>query len=557
MLTDEEKGIARQAALEDPYYFMEFVLGFTLEWFHRMWFDFCWKNPKHVLEAPRGFGKSTICTTGYVLWRIIRDPNIRVLIVARTETQALRFAKEIRDHMEMNPTLVELFGPFMGVATWTDRAMTVRGRTVFHKEPTITAMGLEGPITGGHWELIIPDDPFDEESSRSELMRDRAFEWLFTTLTPTLMPGGSIGVRCTRYHYGDLAGRIERDLALDKKTGEAHLYKAEEVRDGITSIPRDNKWKVLKTPAILRDGTALWEARSPLKDRITPDGVVDGLETLREEMTPLRFSRQYLMECETPDEGAQETVFRRVKRINFKHPEPMKLRRTMHIDPAWTSREEAAKRRIGDKEPDSFAVVVAGFDDQNRCFFLEAWEDMVSPTDGLARACAMAQKWKPSKISCERGNLQLKRAPRFYQSITGALMAASPGCRVTFTAPREDKMAHAEPLADAIEKGFVVFDPDYAEMMWDQLAPFPFARHDDIVDGAAGAYLLGERPQRPVGGFLNQQGGGIATISDIATAGATASLRGSGGVPSFGGPSVRGAPGFDAGGAGARSIPRG
>lgn len=550
-MSDEEKDIMRQASLEDPFYFLEFVMGFTMTWFHRMWFEFVWKNPKNVLEAPRGFGKSTVCTTGFVIWKIIRDPNIRILIVSRTETQAVRFAKEIRDHLEMNPLLVELFGPFMGIATWTDRAMTVRGRTVFHKEPTITAMGLEGPITGGHWEIIIPDDPFDEESSRSELMRDRAFEWLFTTLTPTLMPGGSIGVRCTRYHYGDLAGRIERDLAVDKQTGEAHLYKAEEVRDGITSIPRDNKWKVLKTPAILRDGTALWEDRSPLKDRITPDGVVDGLETIREEMTPLRFSRQYLMECETPDEGAQETVFRAIKLIRFAHPAPMTLRRTMHIDPAWTSREEAAKRRLGDKEPDSFAIVVAGFDEQNICYFLDAFEDMVSPTDGIARACEMAAKWRPSKISCERGNLQLKRAPRFYASISGALIRASPGCRVSWTAPREDKVAHAEPLADACERGQVYFHPDIADPLFQQLLPFPYGRHDDLVDGASGAYLLGERPPRALGGFSSQGAAGPEPGS------AAASLRGSGGLPSFGqaGQSFRGAPGGDASG-GARAIPR-
>lgn len=52
--------------------------------------------------APRGFGKSTVGDVDYCITRILREPNIRIMIGSKTQTQAEAFLKEIRTHFEQN-----------------------------------------------------------------------------------------------------------------------------------------------------------------------------------------------------------------------------------------------------------------------------------------------------------------------------------------------------------------------------------------------------------------------------------------------------------------------
>mgnify|MGYP000783398212 FL=1 len=60
-------------------------------------------NSKSTLDlAPRGFGKSTVGDVDYCITRILRDPNIRIMIGSKTQTQAEAFLKEVRTHFEQN-----------------------------------------------------------------------------------------------------------------------------------------------------------------------------------------------------------------------------------------------------------------------------------------------------------------------------------------------------------------------------------------------------------------------------------------------------------------------
>ena len=487
-------GETRQLILEDPF-FLAGILGLEVQWFHRAWFFFCEDHPKHVLQAGRGFGKSTICTTVLVIWRLLRDPNLRVLIVSRTEGQASRAVREIRGHLERNILLQDLFGRFVGTGSWTDTSLVLAQRTAVQKEPSVIAMGLEGQIAGGHWELIIVDDPFDEDSSRTELMRDRAYEWLFTTLAPTMMPGGSIGFRCTRYHYGDLAGRIERELATDVKTGVCQVHRLE-ARDQILPIPRDAGWKVLQTPAIMADGTSLWEAAFPLEDTVKSDGaIVEGLKRKRIEMRERRFGEQFLMVCtEPPKRGQQETEF---KLAWFKKweapPDGKRLTVFQFVDPAFRDKEQAAARTKRDRDPDFYAICVLGVDyGAGKSYVLDVFRDRLTPIERETVAKKYADRWHPKVLKIERTGLQIHEASSFYANILRALLPH----RASFVQPSVNKVARAQPLARAMESGLVYWNPtifaDYPALE-EEFVDFPFGLHDDLVDCVSGAFLLGER----------------------------------------------------------------
>lgn len=60
--------------------------------------------------APRGFGKSTVGDVDYCITNILRDPNIRIMIGSKTQTQAEAFLKEVRSHFEQNVDLIRIFG---------------------------------------------------------------------------------------------------------------------------------------------------------------------------------------------------------------------------------------------------------------------------------------------------------------------------------------------------------------------------------------------------------------------------------------------------------------
>jgi len=491
----------REACKADPFYLAS-VLGLQVQWFHRSWLTFCMSHPKHVLEAPRGFGKSTICTTVYVIWRILRDPNVRVLIVSKTETQASRFLQEIRGHLEQNAILIAAFGAFVGTGKWTDTALVVAQRKAVSKEATVSAMGLEGPIVGGHWEVEIVDDPFDEESSRSDLLRDRACDWLFTTLQPTLVPGGVIGIRCTRYHYEDMAGKIEREQATDTRTGEAYIYRIEAQGDPLPPRSVNARWKVLQTPAILRDGASLWEARFPLEDRINPDGsITEGLSSMRHG-SPQReraFLRQFMLVCLPDAEGERGTVFEVAKFRAWEPseaPPPQKLLLYMRHDPAWTSREEAAKRTNRDRKPDMTAITIAGLDPASgRFYVLDHHRGLYSDAEGIAKAREIATEWKAKGLKryrVERTGLQITHAPDFYRRIRAAMPIP-----VEFHNPQKNKVAHAEPFALAVSKGRVLWNPAIFDRYPDLKSHFDLfptkGVPDDDVDAVSGAFLMAER----------------------------------------------------------------
>lgn len=521
-LTPAQLADIRQRVLDDPFYLAR-LLGLEVQWFHRRWATFCLENPKHVLEAPRGFGKSTICTTVLVIWRLLRDFDTRILIVSKTETQASRFLQEIRAHLETNAVLKAAFGSFVGTGKWTDTALVVAQRKKAHKEATVSAMGLEGPIVGGHWDWIFVDDPFDEESSRSELLRDRAYEWLFTTLQPTLIPGGSIGIRCTRYHWHDLAGKIEREQSVDQSTGEMHVYRLEAEGDPLPLRATTARWRVLQTPAILRDGSSLWESRFPLEDRVEPDGrVTEGLRSMRRGREKA-FTQQFLLLCVEEKAGEQETEFKRAWfRVWQLPPAVRKLEVFMRVDPAFRDREQAAQRTKRDHDPDYYAIGVVGFDRAaGKAYVLDAFRDRLTPLEREQAAQKVAKRWQPRLIEVERTGLQIKEAPEFYHSILTAL--APHPARFGNPGREGNKVARAQPIARAMERGDVLWCPELLERypVVDEFTSFPYGDHDDLVDAISGAYLIGDRRSTNLTRFRRQEvaaEGGGGAMPQVGTA---------------------------------------
>ncbi len=200
--------------LRNFFLFVVVVLAYVVKPCHYKWAMFQMNRKRSLVLAPRDHGKSIILTVAYVIWRVIKNPNIRILIVSNSATAASKMMNGIKSHFESNKILRAIFGNYVG-KQWSNEAITVSKRTqVGLREPTISVVGVYGTIVSGHFDLIIPDDLCDFENTRTKSQRDKLWNWLWMVLMPTLETNeidpskdGSIHFIGTRYHDDDLYGR--------------------------------------------------------------------------------------------------------------------------------------------------------------------------------------------------------------------------------------------------------------------------------------------------------------------------------------------------------------
>jgi predicted phage terminase large subunit-like protein len=148
-----------------------------------------------MLFLPPRHGKSEMCTVRYPVWRLEREPGLRVIVGAYNQILANKFSRKARriavERVPMSPDRV-------AVEDWE----TARGGG-------FRAVGVGGGITGQGGDLIVIDDPVkSREEANSEAYRERCWDWYKDDLYTRLEPGGSIILIMTRWHMDDLAGRI-------------------------------------------------------------------------------------------------------------------------------------------------------------------------------------------------------------------------------------------------------------------------------------------------------------------------------------------------------------
>ena len=179
------------------------VLGYAVEDFHKYWMDEILGKEKNLLIlAPRGHGKS-ILLANYVIWRIIQNPNIRILVVSATGKQSTDFMSVVQGQFE-NPDFIEIFGDYRNVKKWNNMEIMVKGRTKIMREATLSVSSYGGAIISRHVDLLIADDVVDEDNARTQTQRELLETWFFKSLTPVLEPNAKTIALGTRWHYEDL-----------------------------------------------------------------------------------------------------------------------------------------------------------------------------------------------------------------------------------------------------------------------------------------------------------------------------------------------------------------
>jgi hypothetical protein len=109
--------------------------------------------------------KSQCWSVQYALWRMMRDPNVRIAIVSKTQELAKKIIHQIKQYLEL-PQYAKLHAAFMPEGgwkgdSWTKTAIYLSGVDTAQKDPTLQALGLGGQIYGSRLDVIILDDLVD------------------------------------------------------------------------------------------------------------------------------------------------------------------------------------------------------------------------------------------------------------------------------------------------------------------------------------------------------------------------------------------------------------
>ncbi len=211
----KNSGVSQQQTLElaklyyrDLYHLAKYALGYgeiTLYTHGEMITTLEDPGTRKLLCVPRGCFKSSIGVVAYSIWRLLRDPNLRILIDSEIYENSKNFVREIRQKLEI-PHMTALFGAFRS-SQWAEGAITIAQRRKVLKESSVTASGVGANKVGQHYDLIIMDDLNTDRNSSTTEQRQKVLRHYQMNVS-ILEPTGTMVVIGTRYAADDVIGWI-------------------------------------------------------------------------------------------------------------------------------------------------------------------------------------------------------------------------------------------------------------------------------------------------------------------------------------------------------------
>ena len=232
---------------------VDVIEGREPSWFHSsMKYEKGVSNNRILINIPPNHAKSMTITVDYVTYRIVNNPNFRVLIVSQTQRLAADFLYAIKQRLThpMYEELQQAYAAGVGFnsksASWQATRITFGDelRESSEKDPNIEAVGIGGQIYGKRADMIIIDDAVTLSNANDF---ERQIKWLTQDVRSRLNPTGKLIVIGTRVAAVDLY---------------KELRNPERYPGGL--VP----WTYLAMPALLstNDDPDKWETLWPYSD---------------------------------------------------------------------------------------------------------------------------------------------------------------------------------------------------------------------------------------------------------------------------------------------------
>lgn len=454
------RNLKKQYYKSNFYEFSRDILGWKdiYEPLHKPLCNFVTDNisKKQVLiELPRSTFKSSIVTVGYTVWRVVNDPDIRILIVNATYPMVTKFISQIQDHLKKNQKLIEIYGDLSADAeVWNENTIKLKTEHSYQtKEATVFGYGMQGNLVSAHYDLILLDDIviWDNVSTNDQIEKTINFYKSCIDLLDPPTPEKVRGLIMigTPYHYADLYAWIENP------DHDVHRYFA-----------------IMKKPAF----TGSWEEG----ELIFPARLDwDRLKYLRKIEGPTHFASQYMLVPMLDEDAIFKYDFRYYTEDDLRG---MELLTFITVDPAFSTSDSA----------DQTAMVVVSVDAANNWYIRDVLAGRWNPNDFIKEVIAMDQKWKPLSIGIESVAFQktlsvfLRDEIRRQHRNPLPIKELKPETYRT-TGMSVKKEYRIQSLEPRYAEGMIYHNKDlrYNIALEDQLRRFPHNDHDDIIDALA------------------------------------------------------------------------
>ena len=217
-----------------------------------------------IVNTPPEHAKSTTITVNYAVYRICQNPNIRIMVVSKTQAMAQKFLLSIKNRLT-HPRYQDLhlaFGPAGGFEKNSDSwkqdliYLSADARDSGEKDPTVQAIGIRGHIYGSRADLIIMDDCVDHTNAHEY---EKQIDWI----------------------QSEVMSRIDNDggklLVVGTRLRPKDLYS--ELRDPMRYPDETSPWTYFAQPAVLefadnsKDWVTLWSKTNlpPVSGKGVPD----------------------------------------------------------------------------------------------------------------------------------------------------------------------------------------------------------------------------------------------------------------------------------------------
>lgn len=204
---------------------------------HKSWIEHikrCKEAGKHcAILAPWGHGKSVQIAIAESLFLIGHNPQIRIKIINSSDTYAMDRVKAIKNYIEHDEEYHLVFPDVKRDKNqqWTDHRIYVERKSKAI-DPSIEARGITATGVGGRADVLIFDDPVDENSIHSERVRETIRNKYQNLWMPRLVDTGFVYYIATRWAEQDLTQTIiesGRYLVLVQRISNDFEYITQEI----------------------------------------------------------------------------------------------------------------------------------------------------------------------------------------------------------------------------------------------------------------------------------------------------------------------------------------
>jgi predicted phage terminase large subunit-like protein len=413
-----------------------------------------------IVNIPPRFAKSTLLSQMWHAWMIGVEDSRRSSLFSITHTATLA-ARDSRKTLEaVKSVWYQKIFPHVRVGHGKETEMEWETGGGAYR----IACGTGGNVTGRGADHLLVDDLLKADEANSDLVREKANEWMGETLRSRLddQMTGTITVIMQRLHERDATGYLLEQMKIPG-ADQYHHIKLPMEAVGRTTVQMNGTIYAERADGELLH-PAYVDANAARAIKVAQRHNYEG----QYQQNPVKMQGGHL----DP---------RRILRLQGSGIE---IKSRLGLTPVFYMDFAATEKQTQKNDPDYSTIAVWARDQLGRLIVLDLWRKQTADYAVVARTLIhMHRLWRPRFVKGERGGLLNLFQPVLQQQMTlvGHFLSLEP-----LPARRHDKMERSMPYQGTLNAGLVCAPQDapWFEAFEAEQRAFPNGAHDDMCDTA-------------------------------------------------------------------------